>query len=121
MGCSVDVIADGEEAVPMWKLGKYDIIFMDLYMAQIDGFQATQQIRFEERSLGLPKTPIVALTASESSEEQERCKKVGMDGFLSRPVSAEQFLEVISKFKDSKSKDEVIVLNPWIEVQVTAN
>ena len=63
-GFAVDVASDGRQAVDAWRRGAYDLILMDCQMPQLDGYEATREIRREERETGaVRRIPIIALTA----------------------------------------------------------
>ena len=77
IGCSFDLAADGQEAVEKARTNKYDVIFMDLRMPVLDGFEATEIIRKE-----IDKTiPIVAISAHVLKEVVDKYFAVGMNGF----------------------------------------
>ncbi|MDF1693578.1 MAG: response regulator [Zhongshania sp.] len=75
---------NGEEALAELKKQRFDIVLMDLQMPIMDGFEATRAIR---QHLDYAKLPIIALTANNFQEDRERCFAVGMNDFLSKPVS----------------------------------
>ncbi len=83
-GYRVTTAADGEAALRAWESGRFDAVLMDCQMPGIDGYQTTAEIR--KREQGLPRTPIIALTASALKGDRERCLAAGMDDFLSKPV-----------------------------------
>ncbi|MGK0440363.1 MAG: signal transduction histidine kinase/CheY-like chemotaxis protein [Pseudohongiellaceae bacterium] len=83
LGCTVDVAANGREAIRMWKQFPYDMIFMDCHMPVLDGYEATKAIREQEVDQHIS---IYALTANTMSDEMDLCRKVGMDGFVGKPV-----------------------------------
>jgi CheY-like chemotaxis protein len=98
-GCRVDVAADGKEAVEMWSRLPYDVILMDCQMPDMDGYEATAEIRRREAT-GTPKrrTPIVALTASTMQGDSEKCLASGMDDFISKPVQVEDLNRAIQRW-----------------------
>ncbi|MCX6633067.1 MAG: PAS domain S-box protein, partial [Candidatus Solibacter sp.] len=95
-GCRVDVAANGREALHMSALLPYELIFMDCQMPEMDGYQATGEIRKREGAAG--HTPIIALTAGAMADDRERCLQAGMDGYLSKPVEVDQLWEVLDKY-----------------------
>jgi len=94
LGCTVDVAADGREAVRRWSEGAYDLIFMDCQMPEMDGMEATRAIRASEREGS--RIPIVALTANAMSDDREACLAAGMDDHISKPVSEEALLGALA-------------------------
>ncbi|WP_372766628.1 ATP-binding protein [Pseudoalteromonas sp.] len=90
-GHTVTTANNGVEAVTKAQESTFDIILMDCLMPELDGFDATKQIR----QLGI-KTPIVALTASNQNETKEKCLAAGMDDFLSKPLVEKELLNKIN-------------------------
>jgi signal transduction histidine kinase/ActR/RegA family two-component response regulator len=84
MGCQVETADNGAVAVQMWRQKRYDIIFMDCQMPEMDGYQATRAIRAEE-SPGL-RIPIIAMTAHAMPGDRELCLQAGMDDYITKPV-----------------------------------
>jgi CheY-like chemotaxis protein len=79
-----DLASDGEEALAAADRRAYDVIFLDLQMPGLDGFEVARRLRQRQPDGGRPK--IVALTANVFAEDRERCWGVGMDGYLAKPV-----------------------------------
>ncbi|HEV7735583.1 MAG TPA: response regulator [Candidatus Binatia bacterium] len=84
LGCRVDMAVDGREAVALARVVSYDCIFMDCHMPELDGFEATAEIRRLEASPR--RTPIVAVTASAMVGDRERCLAAGMDDYIVKPI-----------------------------------
>jgi signal transduction histidine kinase/ligand-binding sensor domain-containing protein/CheY-like chemotaxis protein/HPt (histidine-containing phosphotransfer) domain-containing protein len=103
LGHRVDLANNGEEAVEKFQRNDYDLIFMDCQMPVMDGYSATKKIREFEASDRKDKTPIVALTAGFSSNDQERCFKAGMDHYLTKPFSLSEIKKAINSKTLSKS------------------
>jgi CheY-like chemotaxis protein len=96
LGCNVDLACSGREAVNMAAGQRYDIIFMDCHMPELDGLAATTLIRQAERAG--EHLPIVALTASVLEEDRTRCLAAGMDDVVWKPFSTEQLASVLRKW-----------------------
>lgn len=89
LGCSVDVVPNGRDAVTAWDRGDYAMIFMDIQMPEMDGLEATRQIRAREAERGFPRTAIVALTAHSKTSDETTCRSAGMDDYLTKPFLPE--------------------------------
>ncbi len=92
LGCTVRNARDGEQAVAQWALGGVDLVLMDVQMPGTNGLQATQRIRQHETQRGLPRTPIVAVTANAMSDDRAICLAAGMDGYTPKPVSPQALI-----------------------------
>ncbi len=97
LGCHVDTVADGREAVAAVQRVQYDLVFMDCQMPELDGCDATRLIRSGETPGGR-RTPIVALTANALQGDNEECIAAGMDGYLAKPVRADALAAVVSQW-----------------------
>ncbi|MDX2469212.1 MAG: PAS domain S-box protein [SAR324 cluster bacterium] len=95
LNITCDIANDGIEAVALASKTKYDVIFMDILMPNLDGYEATAKIK----TIGSKNhmTPIIALTAMASQSDQQKCKDVGMSDFLSKPISLVLLEEAIKK------------------------
>ena len=94
IGCSVDLAANGQEAVDKVRTNKYNVIFMDLRMPVLDGFEATEIIRKD-----IDKTvPIVAVSAHVLKEVVDKCFAVGMNGFIAKGSDIEKIKKEISSW-----------------------
>jgi signal transduction histidine kinase/ligand-binding sensor domain-containing protein/ActR/RegA family two-component response regulator len=96
LGYAIEVAENGAEALAKVKNRRYDLIFMDVQMPVMDGFQATQEIR----SLGEDSStvPIVAVTANAFQSEREKCFSSGMDDYLTKPVDKERLKEALRRW-----------------------
>ncbi|HEX6705706.1 MAG TPA: ATP-binding protein [Albitalea sp.] len=97
LGCIVDVVSDGEAAFDAATNGRYDLVFMDLHMPVMDGYEATRRIRHGENAHG-PRTPIVALTADALAGDRERCIASGMDDYMTKPVSSAMLAAAVDRW-----------------------
>ena len=99
---SIECAENGAQAVKMYLESpeKYDIIFMDVQMPEMDGFEATRQIRatITPRATTIP---IIAMTANVFKEDIERCLEAGMDSHLGKPLEFNKVLDVLKKHLDS--------------------
>jgi CheY-like chemotaxis protein len=96
LGMRPDLAADGREAVEMFNLLPYDLIFMDCQMPQMDGYAAAREIRRREGPN--PHVPIVAMTAEVLAGCREQCLAAGMDDHIAKPVKMEFLFEALRKW-----------------------
>jgi CheY-like chemotaxis protein len=101
LGHRVTLARNGSEAVAKWAQGDFDLIFMDVQMPEMDGFEATRQIRSKETTGGL-HIRIIAMTANAMSGDRERCVASGMDDYVSKPISRRSLEEAIERLQPSK-------------------
>jgi len=92
---ALTVVVDGREAVEAWGRGTFDLILMDVQMPVLNGTDATIEIRARERSMGLQRTPIIALTANVMRHQVEGYVQAGMDGHVSKPIEISELLGAI--------------------------
>jgi CheY-like chemotaxis protein len=85
-GYASETADDGVEGLARWRSGRFALLLSDVHMPHMDGYQLVQAIREEEARRGLPRTAVVALTASALKGEAERCLTAGMDDYLAKPV-----------------------------------
>jgi signal transduction histidine kinase/ActR/RegA family two-component response regulator len=103
LGCEVDVVDDGDAAHRAVSAGHYDIVFMDCHMPVMDGFEATRRIRAAEQPGGHALV-IVALTADSLASDRQRCLDVGMNDFLTKPVSSSQLSATIERWTGRRTQ-----------------
>lgn len=101
---------NGIEAIQQLKLSQPDLILMDVQMPELDGLEATRQIRRIKNGLTVP---IVALSAGVSKEERELCFKAGMDDFISKPIEKNELKWLINKylFRNSSTKQSLEIIH----------
>ncbi len=90
------VVDDGQAAVDAWESGAWDLILMDVQMPRMDGVTATAVIRGRERAEGLPRTPIIALTANAMDDQVREYRQAGMDLVVTKPIRAEDLFEALN-------------------------
>jgi CheY-like chemotaxis protein len=110
-GHKVVVAGNGREAVRAWEGQPFDVVLMDVQMPEMDGLEATGQIRAREKGQGR-HTPIVALTAHALQGDRERCLAAGMDAYLTKPIRTTDLFRTIDSIAESFSllsrEDEVL-------------
>lgn len=92
-GMTIDIANNGLEALEKVKLQAYDLVFMDIQMPFLDGFEVTRRIR---KDIGKKELPIIAMTANASNEDRENCIQSGMDDFVSKPIAPAPLFKVLS-------------------------
>ena len=92
-GHRVLAVEDGQQAIEALEHDSFDVVLlMDVQMPRTNGLEATAAIRAHEQAKGLPRTPIIALTAHAMGGDRERCLRAGMDDYVAKPVDAERAL-----------------------------
>jgi PAS domain S-box-containing protein len=95
-GHRVAIAGNGRVAVENFQRERFDLIFMDVQMPEMDGLQATRAIRQHEGQA--VRTPIVALTAHAMSGDRERCLQAGMDNYITKPVNPKELDEILERY-----------------------
>ncbi|SPP63251.1 response regulator [Nitrospira lenta] len=111
LGCSVTVAQNGREVVDCVKTTRYDIIFMDCQMPDMDGFEATRLIRTWESELDSGPSrqpiPIIALTAHATPGDRAHCLTSGMSDYLSKPFTMEQLQQMVTAWLAQSTTAEI--------------
>jgi two-component system sensor histidine kinase/response regulator len=102
LGYRVDVVDNGRAAVTAWQQSAYDLVLMDCQMPELDGYEATREIRRLEAELR--RVPIVALTAHAMQGAQLECLEAGMDGYLSKPIDREKLAQCLARHLTSSTE-----------------
>ena len=89
LGHTLVIANDGKEAVALLERQTFDLVLMDVQMPEMDGFAATASIRERERSTH-GHVPIIAMTARAMQGDRERCIAAGMDGYIAKPINADE-------------------------------
>ncbi|WP_258956537.1 PAS domain-containing sensor histidine kinase [Legionella sainthelensi] len=95
--CHVDIAVDGQSALTYWRQNKYDLIFMDIGLPDMDGYQVTHHIRVQEIAKNL-HTPIIALTAHVGDENKQRCIESGMNAVINKPLTPKNCRDILNTF-----------------------
>jgi CheY-like chemotaxis protein len=114
LGCRVDQAANGSEAVRMADRFPYDLILMDVQMPEMDGYEATAEIRKLQN--GHRHVPIVAMTAHALNGDRERCLEAGMDDYLSKPVSFEALSAAIRTWSQADRGSNSSLVGAFLRV-----
>jgi CheY-like chemotaxis protein len=102
MGCRTRIVSSGREALASIEAESFDLALMDWHMPEIDGLQATRQLRELEANGRLKaqctRLPVIALTASVMPGDRETCLAAGMDDYLSKPFLHDELLEILQRW-----------------------
>jgi signal transduction histidine kinase/ActR/RegA family two-component response regulator len=85
-GVELEMVDNGREALEAWKLGRFDLILMDIQMPEMDGLTSTRMIRAAEAASGRARTPIIAVSANAMSHQVAEYLAAGMDGHVAKPI-----------------------------------
>ncbi|RZU38140.1 Hpt sensor hybrid histidine kinase [Fluviicoccus keumensis] len=98
MGCEVDVVSNGREALQAMQRHRYDLVLMDCQMPEMDGFEATRLYRAFEQDRGMAPLPILAVTASVLAEERMACLESGMNDILAKPFKRHELRTLLDQW-----------------------
>ncbi len=104
VGCTCEIVGDGELAVAAIKKGKYAAILMDCQMPNLDGLEASRRIRAWELQTASPRLPIIALTADALQEDRDKCLAAGMDAYVAKPIDTQELFAVIGSAVAKQTK-----------------
>ena len=95
VGIEPVIVENGALALEALKRERFDVVLMDMQMPELDGLAATAQLRAHEREAGLPRTPVIMLTANALDEHVKASLEAGADAHLSKPIRADALIEAI--------------------------
>jgi two-component system sensor histidine kinase/response regulator len=111
LGCEVQVVGDGQQAVDAYQRNDYCFVLMDMQMPVMDGIEATRRIRELELMSG-KRTPIVALTANAMMGTLERCLEAGMEDYLTKPLDISRLQDVLDRFMGEGAAVRIVKPEP---------
>ena len=95
----ITAIVNGREALEELKINRYDLILMDIMLPEMNGLEISRQYRIFEKEAGFEnEVPIIALTANTYDNDRDKCISAGMNEYLAKPFTAQQLIDVMSKF-----------------------
>lgn len=110
MGCSIEIVNNGKEALEILNQKVFDLILMDIQMPEMDGIEATAIIRNHEANTG-KHIPIVALTAHALQGDREKFLSMGMDDYVTKPVQMQELFASIEKLSDQVKNSKIDMIS----------
>ncbi len=101
MGFEVTIVEDGQQAIEQVRKEAFDIIFMDMQMPVVNGYDATQQIK----AMGI-RTPVIAVTAHAMKGDEQKCIDVGCDDYIAKPIDRKKMEQIISEHLSKKTESQ---------------
>ena len=96
LGCRVDTAVDGADAISQCEEASYGLILMDCQMPEMDGYEATRNIRLGGAGERNTHIPIIAMTANAMKGDREKCLQSGMNDYMSKPINIDKLKNKIS-------------------------
>ena len=103
VGHTVVIAKNGREAIEHFKSQYFDLVLMDVQMPEVDGFEATYEIRKHQSEQGNYRIPIVAVTAHATAADRKHCLSAGMDEYLAKPIRADDLYQLIESITGHRS------------------
>ncbi len=107
LGYRADVVENGLEALAALDAATYDLVLLDMHMPVMDGCQAAITIRHHETQLGKRRQTLIALTASATGGDREKCLSSGMDDFLGKPVRQDELAKTLARWLPNAASQAV--------------
>jgi len=111
LGFTADIVSNGLQALDALSQYRYDLVFMDVQMPEMDGLEAVRRIRNPTFSTQNPAVPVIAMTAHAMPEDRENCLRAGMDDYVSKPVKpsilAEKIKMWLGRYSSRPMRDDV--------------
>ncbi len=107
MGLRANAVANGAEAVRMLSNIPYDVVLMDVQMPEVDGYEASRQIRASASAVLNHQIPIIAMTAHAMQGDRMKCLEAGMSDYLTKPISPQALYEVLDRWLPKETSDAV--------------
>jgi diguanylate cyclase (GGDEF)-like protein len=104
LGCKCSIANNGIEALKLLELAKYDAIFMDCNMPEMDGYETTNQVR--QLSSEVSQIPIIAMTANVLKGDREKCIQAGMNDYTKKPLKLEKIIEKLRQWVKATPTEE---------------
>lgn len=98
LGITADTADDGVEGLAAWESGTYAAVLADIHMPRLDGYGLVQRIRAAEAGRDGTRTPVVAVTANALKGEEERCLALGMDAYITKPISMARLRHTLERW-----------------------
>jgi CheY-like chemotaxis protein len=103
LGHQVTMVPNGRDALAALARADFDLVLMDCNMPELDGLEATRQLRAGAAEVRDPKVPVIALTANAMDGDRDACLAAGMNDFLAKPVSIQSLREAIDRARPARS------------------
>ena len=103
LGQEVDVVSNGAEALAALARRRYALVFMDVQMPVMDGYEAVRRIRAGSDEVLQPRVPVIALTAHAMKGDRQRCLDAGMDDYLAKPIDRAALEAVLAKYLETRA------------------
>jgi signal transduction histidine kinase/DNA-binding LytR/AlgR family response regulator len=105
LGIAADSAEDGATALAAWESGTYAAVLTDIHMPALDGYQLVQRLRAAEAAGRGSRTPVIAVTANALKGEEQRCLAVGMDAYITKPISMEKLRLTLERWLPIRERD----------------